>query len=92
MAASLQAWQRAVGNSASGGSAFEVGGLVASVVPSARSRSLVNAAAASHPVAIDAEALDALATGYLDAGCEVWGDWVGQAISSAPLRASSLQP
>jgi ribosomal protein S18 acetylase RimI-like enzyme len=83
MAASLQAWQRALGRAAAGGRVIEVGELVASVVPAARSRSLLNAAVLSHRAALDADALSRLAEGYRAAGGEVWGVWVHESNRAA---------
>lgn len=76
MTASLQVWQRALGRAAAGGRVLEIGGLVASVVPAARSRSLVNAAVLPHGGVLDARVLARLAEAYRDAGGEVWGVWV----------------
>jgi GNAT superfamily N-acetyltransferase len=76
MAASLLAWQRALGRAATGGRVLEIGGLVASVVPAARSRSLVNAAVLPHGGVLDARVLARLAGAYREAGGEVWGVWV----------------
>ena len=76
MTASLQAWQRALGNGAAGGQVLELGELVASIVPAARTRSLVNAAVVPHGGVLDAALLARLADAYLGAGGEVWGVWV----------------
>jgi ribosomal protein S18 acetylase RimI-like enzyme len=76
MAASLQAWQRALGRAAAGGQVIEMDGLVASIVPAARSRSLVNAAVVPHGGALDGAVLARLGDVYREAGGEVWGVWV----------------
>src|SRR5512142_3034802 len=76
MAASLQAWQRALGLAAGGGNVLELGGLVGSIVPAGRSRSLLNAAVVPHAGALDAALLARLGDAYRRAGGEVWGVWV----------------
>ncbi len=90
MAASLQAWQRALGSAAAGGRVLEMGGLVASIVPAGRSRSLVNAAVAPYGNELDAGLLARLDDAYRRAGGEAWGVWVhdGNRAARAQLEAA----
>ncbi|MFL5824541.1 MAG: GNAT family N-acetyltransferase [Solirubrobacteraceae bacterium] len=76
MAASLQAWQRALGMAAAGGAVLQVGEFVGSVVPAAASRSIVNTVAGPIGVAPRAAELAELAGGYDSAGIVKWGLWM----------------
>jgi GNAT superfamily N-acetyltransferase len=96
MASSLQAWQRVLGNAAAGGEAFEIGGLVGSIAPIARSRSILNAVAGPRGLGFSAGLLDEIDARYRSAGIDAWGVWVheddpraGKALRDAGLVVDS---
>lgn len=76
MARSLQAWQRALGAAAAGGSMVAEGPLAGSIVPGAPGMSLLNAVAAPHRAVLDDATLDHVRACYEHAGVEAWGVWV----------------
>ena len=75
MAGSLQAWQRALGTAAAGGGVVKLHGVVGSIVPAARSRSILNAAAGARGMHWEASTLARLGELYDAAGIEAWGIW-----------------
>jgi GNAT superfamily N-acetyltransferase len=92
MSRSLAAWQHALGRAAAGGEVIEIGELVASIVPAAPSRSILNAAVAPYGSKLDEEALEELAGRYAAAGISGWGMWVHERDSTAgaALEAAGL--
>lgn len=96
VARSIQAWQRALGRAAAGGSVIEAGELVGSVVPAAPSRSILNAAAGPSAMHLDGSVLAQLAAHYDAAGITAFGVWVheddsaaAQALTHAGFRVDS---
>src|SRR4051794_38270805 len=76
MAASLQAWERALGSAAAGGAVLEVGRLVGSIVPAAATRSIVNTVSGPFGTSLSTSDVDEVAARYESAGIVRWGAWV----------------
>lgn len=75
MAASLQAWQRALAAAAAEGVVLEVDQAVGSIVPAAPSRSILNAVAGPRSMRWGTPALQEIGQAYDAAGVEIWGIW-----------------
>jgi hypothetical protein len=70
---------------------MEVGELVASIVPAAPSRSILNAAAGPRGVALDASALKELEARYSASGITAFGVWVHEEeLSTGALERAGL--